>query len=561
MEDNFTEINPDKSQLTKIIEEIEAIVNRTDIPETEKLFHALTSNWEDSYAAIMPHDEPLQKLYWDACEKYKKNKEWVLWANFKKKEEICSKLEQLKESKEDQNLVEKFNELKSLWKESGPIHAHKIKDINKTFRILCDSIYEKCLVVYKEQEQEKGKNLRLKEALCEEIEGLIEPGSWKQATEFVQKIQQNWDACGPVPKESSDEVWERFKKACALFFERRKNFYHTRKTMLKENLKKKKELCEKTETLADSTDWKETSQKIKEIQKEWQKTGPGTRPQEEALWKRFRAACDRFFSAQKAYFDSRETERPLNLEKKIELCKLVEGLGDKSDAEKYKKIIELQAEWKKIGPVPKENEDEIWKRFRKHIDEFFENRKIKADEEKRNREDHEKTKEELCNIAESLSKSTEWGETSEQLKELQRKWKETGPGSREIENTLWRRFHAACETFFTRLKEFNAKQREDTEALLKRKLDICFQAEIISNVEVSKKEQEERAEWQLNKLTENFWFRVIDEDDDNWDARSQKLKDLQKEWKEIGPIPSDKDRILWKRFQNACNFFFNRKKG
>jgi hypothetical protein len=550
----------DTSRLDQIINKIIEMTNKTDIPDTEKQFHQLTREWETSIVLFKKVDEPLHKRYWEACENFTQNKEWILWANIKKKEEICTSLKQLVEIKEDHNLVEKFNDLRGLWKESGYIPYQKLKELNRTYRALCAEIYEKCLIVYKEKEQEKEKNLRLKEALCEEIEGLIEPPNWKQATEFVQKIQQNWDACGPVPKESSDVVWERFKKACASFFERRKQFYQSHKLMLKTNLKTKRELCEKIEALKESTDWKETSQKIKELQKEWHNTGPAQKPQEENLWKQFRAACDFFFNAQKAYFDSKEKERPLNLEKKLVLCTTVENLTDLPDSEKYKQIIELQNEWKNIGPIPKEMEDEVWKRFRKPIDEFFETKKIKTDAEKQVREQNQKEKERLCIEAEGLSLSSDWRTAGDRIKELQREWKKIGPIQRELENAIWHRFHAACETFFTRLKEFNAIQQTETDSLINRKLDLCFQAEIISGVEVSKKEEEERAEWQLKKLTENFWFRVIDEEDDNWDTRAQKLKEFQKEWKEIGTVPNEKDRILWKKFQHACNFFFNKKK-
>jgi hypothetical protein len=548
------------NRLKQIVEKIEEITNKTDISESEKIFYQLTGEWDTLTSTQKNLDEQVQKQYWEAVERFKKTVDWVIWANLKKKEDICTQLTQLEASIENQNLVERFNELRSLWKETGPIPAHKMKEINRSFRTLCGAIYEKCLVVYKEREQEKEKNLKLKESLCEEIESLTEASNWKQATEFVQKIQQNWDACGPVPKESSDIVWERFKKACANFFEKRKHFYQARKLMLKENQKRKKELCEKIEALKDSTDWKETSQKIKALQQEWQTVGPSARPHEEALWNRFRAACDDFFNAQKAFFDSREKDKPQNMEKKLLLCNRAENIGNFSYSEKYKKILDLQAEWKQIGPIPKEMEDEIWKRFRKPIDAFFEERKSKFEEEKHTREKNQKSKEDLCSKAELICNSNDWNETADKIKELQREWKQIGPAQREIENSLWQRFHAACETFFIRLKEFNQRQKNDINMLIQKKLDLCFQAEIITGMQVSKIEEEERAEWQLAKLAENFWFRVLDEDENNWDARAQKLKDLQKEWKEIGPIPSERDRLLWKRFQNACNFFFNSKK-
>ncbi|MBN2533761.1 MAG: DUF349 domain-containing protein [Spirochaetales bacterium] len=552
--------NPGEQDIKKkcmhICERIEALLSQTELEKAISEFTQLNKEWDQLLPPESKRDELLLQRYTKACDSFIQQRDWALWANYKKREDICSQLSVLLKEPANQESIGQFTELKHEWQHAGIVPERKQNTLWKKYRTLCKQLYEKNREFFQEKEKTKEDNLKMKESLCLAIENLIEPDDWPRATEFVIKIQKGWDAVGPVPGEISNTIWERFQKTCRDFFERRKEYYNTIRRKQQANLEKKRELCERVESLKDSTKWKETSREIKQIQKEWQATGPVPWKKEKSLWKRFRSACDFFFNAQQVYFDELEKEKPENLKKKEELCVIVESLESIPGSEQFQTIVRVQEEWKKIGPIPKDKETELWYRFRKPIDEYFEKRNNQKEKQKKQMEQNKTLKEQLCIEAESLCNSSDWRETAARYKELQKKWKQIGLVEQVHEQALWHRFHAACDAFFERYKEYRDSHNKEKEKNLEKKLDLCFQAEIIAEVKLTKEEEEERAEWQLKKLTENFWFKILDKEADKWEDRAQKLMEMQKQWKEIGPVPSHMSEKIWKRFQGACNYFF-----
>lgn len=555
--------NPDEQDIKNerriICEKIETLLLDTPLDKAIREFIELNNEWDHLMSLGSENDGLLIQRYTKACDKFIQERDWALWANYKKREEICSCLAALLKETVTQGSIDRFTELTHEWKNTGIVPEREKNNLYRKYRSLCKQLYEKNREFFREREKTKEDNLKLKESLCEGIENLEEPDDWAEATEFVIKIQKGWDAIGQVPMEKSKELWERFQKACRDFFERRKQFYSSIRKKQHENLQKKKELCERVEIIKNSTQWKETSKEIQEIQKEWQTIGPVPRKKEKALWKRFRAACDFFFNTQQKYFENLEKEKPENLKKKEALCTIVESLEDLPETEQFQTIVNAQEEWKKIGPVPRNKEKEIWHRFRKPINEYFKRRNNKKEKQKKTYEQNKTLKEQLCVEAESHCNSSDWRATAILFKELQKKWKYIGPVEQIHEQALWHRFHAACDAFFERYNEYRETLNKDREKNLEKKLDLCFQAEIIADIKLTKEEEEERAKWQLKKLTENFWYKILETD--KWEDKAQKLKEMQKQWKEIGPVPSHMSEKIWQRFQKACNYFFeNRRK-
>ncbi|MBN2444146.1 MAG: DUF349 domain-containing protein [Spirochaetales bacterium] len=553
-------LNPIYDKLESIINKIEKVLAGELLEKAVKDFEELKKEWDKYCPPDIENDNDILSRYTKACDNFIKQKDWAFWANYKKKEEICSHLNELLKEPVTQGTIDRFSELRNEWKNTGPIPEHDKNNLWKQYRTLCKEIYDRNLEFYKDKEKKKEENLKIKEALCLEIESLTVPEDWNESTNFVIKIQKGWDAIGQVPRDKSDALWERFQNACRDFFKRRKQFYNEIKVLQQENLDKKKELCERVEVLKSSTKWKETSSEIKQIQKEWASIGPVHWKKEKSLWEKFRGACDYFFMAQKMHFDELEKQRPENLKKKEELCVILENLHTIPENEHYGTIIHVQEEWKKIGPVPRDMEDTIWKRFRKPIDLYFEKRTGQQAAAKSSKDHNKVLKENLCIEAEEMSTSSDWRNTTEKFKELQKKWKEIGPAERGEDQALWQRFRTACDAFFDRLNDYREGNKKEKEHNFEQKLDLCIQAEIISGIPLTKEQEEERAQWQLKKLSENFWFKVVD-DSDKWEDRAERIKELQREWKEIGPVSSSDSDKIWKRFQKACNYFFdNRRK-
>ncbi len=306
---------------------------------------------------------------------------------------------------------------------------------------------------------------------------------------------------------------------------------------------------------------------MKELQEEWKSLGPVPRDRAEALWQRFHGACDAFFEARKAHFARLDAERPENLKKKTALCETVEALdGLPDDEARLTAVKEAQAAWKAVGPAPKEDEQALWERFRKPIDAFFEARHEKLSEERAGRDANAAAKEDLCIEAESLRDSTDWKETIERMKALQARWKATGPAPRAVDQELWKRFRAACDGFFDRLKVNSADRAREREANLRKKQDICFMVEKLAGIsppsegDAAESDGFDAQDAVSEPTSASMAEAESDRDGFDWKKGTDQVKALQQEWKRVGHVPREEADRLWARFQRACDAFFEERR-
>jgi len=265
-----------------------------------------------------------------------------------------------------------LKDLQARWKAVGAAPKEKHDALWTRFKAACDAVYDKSKEYFGKLDEERGQNLVKKEELVAQVEALKDSTEWKDTAEQIKKLQEEWKAIGPVPQDKADEIWRRFRAACDHFFEQRKLIDRSRDEERAANRARKEAILARVEARAGSTEWKPTADLIKAAQEEWQQVGPVPRAEADALWKRFRAACDSFFAARKAAFERADSERHENLGKKQLLCEKVEALAAADDHRAALATVkEIQAEWKAIGPVPKELSDEIWRRFRAACDVIY----------------------------------------------------------------------------------------------------------------------------------------------------------------------------------------------
>ena len=298
---------------------------------------------------------------------------------------------------------------------------------------------------------------------------------------------------------------------------------------MEENLRRKEAVVVRMEELAESSEWKQSAEAIKGLQAEWKTLGAVPRERNEELWQRFRGAGNRFFERRKEHYEAQEREHRENLQRKEELCVRAEELSGSTDWKSTGDGLKaLQAEWKAIGPVPKEHNEAVWERFRKANDAFFERRQAHFSQEGKDLQENLQRKEELCVRAEELAESTDWRATAEAFKKLQLEWKAIGPVPKEQSEAIWERFRGAADRFFARRKTHYDQLEKEQKENLRRKVALCEQAETLSASEELK-------------------------------ATSEALKALQAEWKAVGPVPRAKAEALWERFRKANNAFFERR--
>jgi len=228
--------------------------------------------------------------------------------NYRRKEELVVKAEELSPSTEWKSTSEAIKALQAEWKGIGPVPQERSQELWQRFRKAGNTFFERLQEHRKETAQGTEENLHLKEALCVRAEELSQSTDWKGTAEAIKALQAEWKAVGPAPREQADAVWKRFRKAADVFFARRKEHSDTLRKEQEENLRRKEALVARAEELSQSTQWKATVQMIKEVQAEWRTIGPAPSNKAESVWRRFRAAIDLFFERQAAYFSQRNQD-------------------------------------------------------------------------------------------------------------------------------------------------------------------------------------------------------------------------------------------------------------
>lgn len=274
------------------------------------------------------------------------------------------------------DLPKELKALQSEWRSVGPPPREKRDALVQRYDAAVQKVQELCHGYFQARDAERAANLAAKEALCVRVEAMKDSTEWKEATEIIKSLQEEWKGVGPVPKAQSDELWRRFRGACDHYFARLKQHTGQIAGERADNQRRQEELCARAESLAMSGDWKRAADELKALQAEWKETGPAPREVADDLWKRFRGACDRFFERRKAHWAELDEERAANLAKKEALCQTVEGLlsDEHEEQEAVDLIRQYMAEWKAIGPVPKDRADPIWDRFRTACDRLRQQR-------------------------------------------------------------------------------------------------------------------------------------------------------------------------------------------
>ena len=298
--------------------------------------------------------------------------------NLLTKKAIIDELKALVEKEEDASAsFPAFRELQNRWREAGPVPVNAYRDINDTYQFYVEKFYDMVKISRDLRDLDFQKNLEAKEKFCEAAEKLAENENVVNAFHELQKLHEQWKEFGPVAKEKRDDIWNRFKAATAVINKRYQAHFEGQKEKQQENLEEKTKLCEQVEAIAEkevksSGEWNQLSTEIEDIQKKWRTIGFATKKENQKIYDRFRAACDKFFARKREYYSQFKDSMNENMEKKLSIIEKVEALKDSKEWKKTTEaIIALQKEWKEIGAVPRKKSEQLWKRFRAACDEFF----------------------------------------------------------------------------------------------------------------------------------------------------------------------------------------------
>lgn len=309
--------------------------------------------------------------------------------NLELKIKLCEDAESLLLQESINKSFKDLQKLHEEWKELGPVPEDKKEEIWERFKNASDQINQRRREHYETILSEQQSNYNAKLVLCQQAEELVakECNSIKENNEISDQLTELlkvWKTLGPAPAKLNDEIWDRFKSTLDKFFQAKKEYFQQMKEDQLQNYNMKVDLAIRAEGIAKRTDWKQATEEILELQKEWKNIGAVPKKHSDAVWKRFRAACDLFFEAKSNYFANIQTIEAENLAKKEDLIQRIASHQFTEDkSENLEAMKAYQREWTELGHVPKKEKDRIYNEYKSAVNKKFEELKVSAEEVKR----------------------------------------------------------------------------------------------------------------------------------------------------------------------------------
>lgn len=368
-----------------VVDELKALVEKQeDVSASFPEFRALQARWREIGPVPQTEFRNLNDTYQFYVEKFydkvqinRDMRDLDFKKNLEAKEKFCEQAEELAAS---DNVVESFKELQKLheqWKELGPVAKEFRESIWERFKAATAVINRKYQAYFEEQKGKQVENLAAKSALCEKVEAIADKAEiltsneWNSLSKEIEDIQKEWRTIGFATRKENQKIYDRFRAACDKFFERKRVFYSEFKNSMNENLEKKMALIEEAEKLKTSTDWKKTTELFIELQKKWKEIGAVPRKKSEVIWKRFRAACDEFFTERDKNAKP-ENDFYGNLKAKKALVEEIKAFVRSDDEQVNSGAYQSYTErWNAIGFVPFKEKDSINQAYREAMQEKF----------------------------------------------------------------------------------------------------------------------------------------------------------------------------------------------
>ena len=382
-----SQVNRDENYAAKvqIVEELKLLLENTDnVTNSIPAFRELLSRWKTIGAVPQAKAKDLLETYQFLVEKFydyiKINNEFRdmdFRKNMEAKSALCHRAEELAQQ---ENVVDAFKELQKLheqWKETGPVAKEYREQIWERFKAATSAINKRHQQYYEQLKENQKKNLEAKTRLCEKAEEIADtvPDSsneWNDLSKRMDQLQAEWKNLGFASKKDNQKIYDRFRAACDRFYANKRDYYTNFKNEMQENYALKVELCEKAEALVGSRDWKEATDQIIELQKQWRKIGPVERKQSDQVWRRFRAACNLFFESKAKAMDEEDQKYEENLKLKLEIISQIREYKMKNVREDdIRAMRDFQTRWNAIGFVPFKEKERIQKEYNEVMDARF----------------------------------------------------------------------------------------------------------------------------------------------------------------------------------------------
>lgn len=393
-------------------------------------------------------------------------------------------------------------------------------------------IKERRAKLFLQQEAEKQENLEKKLNIIERIKNMASsPEEANKNYNEFKELQQQWKDIKNVPADKANELWRNYQLYVEQYYDQLNLNREAREYDFKKNLGIKNHLCEAAEKLAEEPDVISAFHQLQELHQQFREVGPVAKELRDEVWTRFKAASTVINKRHQQHFDELRAKEEDNLVKKTALCEKVEDIvkdehkGANEWEKLTKEIIDIQAEWKKIGFAPQKMNVKIFERFRAACDDFFSKKAAFFKEMKQRYNENIAKKQSLIEKAEALMENTDWKVTTDKMIALQKEWKTIGAVPKKVGDELWSKFLEACNKFFEARNAANAGTRNEERTNLDKKKAIISQ---------------------LKELVEG-----------SVDDLQEKVKGLVDEYAKIGHVPYKEKDKLYKQYHEVLDKLYD----
>ncbi|MCF2613366.1 DUF349 domain-containing protein [Leyella stercorea] len=368
----------------EIIEKIKAMTTSPDeAGKSYNEFKELQQQWKDIKNVPADKANELWRNYqlyveqfYDLLKLNSEAREYDFKKNLEMKTKLCEAAEKLANEEDVISAFHQLQELHQRYREIGPVAKELREEVWARFKAASTVINKRHQQHFEDLRAKEEENLARKTALCEKVEELGKAenkgaADWEKRSKEIIDIQNEWKTIGFAPQKMNVKIFERFRAACDDFFGRKAEYFKALKVTFSENIEKKKALVEKAQALADSTDWKATSDKLIALQKEWKTVGMVPKKIGDQLWQEFLGACNKFFEARNAAGAGQRNEEHANLEKKKGIIEQLKALAENAAETTKEKVQALTEEYNKVGHVPYKEKDKLYEAYHEVLDHIY----------------------------------------------------------------------------------------------------------------------------------------------------------------------------------------------
>lgn len=368
----------------EIIEKIKAMATSPDeAGKSYNEFKELQQQWKDIKNVPADKANELWRNYqlyveqfYDLLKLNSEAREYDFKKNLEMKTKLCEAAEKLADEEDVISAFHQLQELHQQYREIGPVAKELREEVWARFKAASTVINKRHQQHFEDLRAKEEENLARKTALCEKVEELGKAenkgaADWEKRSKEIIDIQNEWKTIGFAPQKMNVKIFERFRAACDDFFGRKAEYFKALKVTFSENIEKKKALVEKAQALADSTDWKATSDKLIALQKEWKTVGMVPKKLGDQLWQEFLGACNKFFEARNAAGAGQRNEEHANLEKKKGIIEQLKALTENAAEATKEKVQALTEEYNKVGHVPYKEKDKLYEAYHEVLDRIY----------------------------------------------------------------------------------------------------------------------------------------------------------------------------------------------